>query len=166
MKTLLTIISVLIFASVTFAQKSEWTTLLYEQSSGPVSPEYQYEYKVNINADGISKLIYTNSSGSDEYDFKIPSNKGGMKKLKKALKSSGVMKTPVEEMKSENMLIGGKSRKLTITLWQDPKLDQMPLQIIVPEQVKDEYKPGIDRLYETIISLIPKDIKSKTGITQ
>lgn len=149
---------------LSFAQMPRWSMLEYKHSSGPVSPEYQYNYTVVISEDGSSKLSYTNSDGTKEWDYKISSNKKGMKKLKKALNRSKVFEVSSDEMKSTEQMIGGKNSELTITLWQDPTLDSMPEMINVPSQVKSEYKEGIDNLYSTIVALIPQNIKTEAGI--
>ena len=146
------------------SQTTDWSTLEYYHSNGPVSPEYQYNYKVLINYDGSSRLIYTNQQGTKEYEFNIPNNKKGMKKLRKALNKSRVFDVNTDEMKSENTLIGGRTNKLSITLWQDPSLDQPPQKIEIPSDIKEEYQTGIDNLYSTIMGLVPESIKAEAGI--
>ncbi len=162
---ILSAIAFLLFlSSSAWSQTAEWSTLEYYHSNGPVSPEYQYNYSVIINDDGSSRLIYTNQEGTKEYEFNIPNNKNGMKKLNKALKSSKVFDVNTDEMKSDDMLIGGRTNKLSITLWQDPMLDQPPQKIEIPSNVKEECQEGIDNLYSTIMDLVPDSIKAEAGI--
>ncbi len=148
----------------TEAQTPKWSTIEYINSSGPVSPEYQYNYKVVINNDGSSLLSLTDSEGDKSWDFKIPSGKSGMKKLNSAVKKSKLLTVGTDEMKSEKNLIGGKVEKVVITLKQDPSLDQPPTRIESPDNVNDKYKSGITKLFNTIRNFIPKDIKEKAGI--
>lgn len=159
-----TIAFLLFLSSSAWSQTPAWSTLEYYHSNGPVSPEYQYNYSVIINEDGFSKLVYTNKEGTKEYEFNIPNNKKGMKKLDQALKSSKVFDMNADEMKSDDMLIGGRISKLSITLWQDPMLDQPPQKIEIPSNVKQECQESIDNLYSTIMSLVPDSIKAEAGI--
>jgi hypothetical protein len=161
---LIAVFSAILLATVAPAQSPRWSTIEYVRSSGPVSPEYQYNYSVIINEDGSSKLISTSQEGTKEYDFIIPNNKKGMKKLKKELKKSCVLKVSPDELKSDENLIGGKTNKLIITLWQDPLVDQPPQKIEIPSNVKDEYESQINRLYTTIMNLVPASVKSEAGI--
>ncbi len=161
---LIAVFTAILIASSVSAQSPRWSTIEYVRSSGPVSPEYQYNYSIVINEDGSSKLISTNQEGTKEYDFIIPNNKKGMKKLRKELKKSCVLKMSPDEFKSDNTLIGGKTNKLIITLWQDPMLDQPPQKIEIPSNVKEEYESQIDRLYTTIMNLVPASVKSEAGI--
>lgn len=163
----ITAFAVLAFAITvqqSFAQSTRWSTIEYQHSSGPVSPEYQYEYKVVINEDGSSTFSYSDMNRKFDREFRIPSGKKGMKKLKKALKKSMIFDVTPDEMKSSEKMIGGKENKLTVTLWQDPMLDQMPEKIEVPSQVKDEFKNGIDNLYSKIIELVPSEYRKETGL--
>ncbi|MBK6877664.1 MAG: hypothetical protein IPG99_14745 [Ignavibacteria bacterium] len=161
---LIAVFLIILIASSASAQSPRWSTIEYVSSSGPVSPEYQYNYSIVINEDGSSKLISTNQEGTKEYDFNIPNNKKGMKKLKKELKKSCVLELSPDELKSDKTLIGGKTNKLVITLWQDPMLDQPPQKIEIPSNVKEEYESQIDRLYTTIMNLVPASVKTEAGI--
>lgn len=154
----------LLFAGSVQSQTQKWSALEYSHWSGPVSPEYQYRYSIIISNDGYANVTYKDSNGEIFREFKIPSNKKGMKKLKKALKNSKVFDVPAETMKSDRTLIGGSESSLVITLWQDPMLDQPPGRIEVPTQVKEEYKDGIEKLYSTIKGLVPEEIRSETKI--
>jgi hypothetical protein len=146
------------------AQTPRWSTVEYYHSSGPVSPEYQYHYTILIEENGNSKLSYTNAKGTDEWSFQVPCNKTGIKKLNKALKKSKIFDVGMDDMKNENTLIGGKEDRLTVILWQDPSLDQPPTRIEVPANVKDQYAERIQKLYTTIISLVPASVKEQAGI--
>ena len=163
-KHILLPVVMLLLAGSAQSQTQKWSSLEYSHWSGPVSPEYQYNYRIIISYDGSANVTYKDANGEVFREFKIPSNKKGMKKLKKALKNSKVFDVPAESMKSDQTLIGGAESKLVITLRQDPLLDQPPGRIEIPSQVKDEYKDGIEKLYVTIKSLVPEEIRSETKI--
>lgn len=162
MKTILFIFLALIFTSAAYSQSGKWSTVTYNYSNGPVSPEYQYKFTININETGDSKLIYTNNSGTKEYDFRT--GEKGMKHLDKALKRSKVFTIRADKMKSDRTLIGGQSRTLDITLWQSPDLDSKPEVIQVPSQVKEEYLCNLNKVYDTIESLVPSSVWSKATV--
>lgn len=147
---------VLLISGISFSQSNRWSSISYSYSKGPVSPEYQYNFVININENRTGKLIYTKNNKTSEYDFTF--GKKRMKKLKKSLKKSKVFSVSPDQMKSENNLIGGPERSLLITKWQSPDLDARPETISVPSQVKEIYSAGLDKLYKEIENLVPPDI--------
>lgn len=149
----------LIISSTVFAQSNKWSSLSYSYSKGPVSPEYQYNYTININDNGTGTLIYTRMSASDEYEFKV--GKKGMKRLNNALKKSGIFTVSPEEMKSDQNLIGGPSKGLSVTMWQEPNLDQKPTVIEAPANINDTYLENMNALYDTIERLVPSSVWTK-----
>lgn len=150
---------VLLISGISFSQSDRWSSISYSYSSGPVSPEYQYHYILNISENKTGKLIYTKKDKTNEYDFSF--GKKSMKKLNKSLKKSKVFSVSPDQMKSENNLIGGPERSLLITKWQSPDLDARPETISVPSQVNELYSAGIDNLYREIENLVPSDIWKK-----
>lgn len=160
MKTLFIIfLSVISFANI-FAQNGNWDNILYSYSSGPVSPEYQYNYKISVNISGWCKLTYTKNGISKDYDFFAGLRE--MKKLKSELRRSKVFRVSPDEMKSENILIGGHVRNAVITLYQIPTLDQKPETITIPNQVNEKYRKGIEELYDSIEDLVPQSVWNQT----
>jgi len=156
MKKLIFLAITLFIVSASFAQSNKWSSISYSYSKGPVSPEYQYSYTIDISADGSGKLLYTKASTTSEYDFKV--GKKGRKILNNALSKSKVFSVSPDEMKSSQNLIGGQQRSLTITKWQAPNLDARPEVIMVPSQVNDTYSAGINDLYDTIENLVPYSV--------
>lgn len=159
MKKLIFFAIALFIVSTSFAQSNKWSSISYSYSKGPVSPEYQYNYTIDINPDGEGKLVYTKSSKTSEYDFKV--GKKGRKKLNSALNNSKVFTVSSEEMKPKELTVGGPQRSITITKWQSPMLDSRPEVIIVPSQVNDTYSGGVNDLYETIEKLVPNRVWNK-----
>jgi len=159
MKKLIFLAITLFAVSASFAQSNKWSSISYTYSKGPVSPEYQYNYTIDINPDGEGKLIYTKSAKTSEFDFKV--GKKGRKKLNSALNKSKVFTVSPEEMKSKDMMMGGPERSITITKWQSPMLDSRPEVIIVPSQVNDTYLMGVNNLYDTIENLVPNSVWDK-----
>lgn len=147
---------VLLISGISYSQSDRWSSISYSYSKGPVSPEYQYNFVINISENRTGKLIYTKNDKTSEYDFTFGQKK--MKKLKKSLKNSKVFSVSPDQMKSENNLIGGPERSLLITKWQSPDLDARPETISVPSQVKEIYSAGLDKLYKEIENLVPPDI--------
>jgi len=147
-KLIFLFLSILLF-STSYAQSNKWSTVSYSYSKGPVSPEYQLNYTININNDGTGLLTYTKPNSSDEYEFKV--GKKGMKKLN----------VNPDEMKSDQNLIGGPSRGVSVTMWQEPNLDQKPNVIQTPSGINDTYKEGIYSLFDTIENLVPSSVWKK-----
>jgi hypothetical protein len=144
-----------------FAQSGKWSSISYKYSKGPVSPEYQLNYTINIENNGIGKLIYTNPSSTNEYDFTV--GRKSMKRLNNALRKSDVYNVNMDDMKSEVSMIGGPSRTMSITMWQDPSLDAKPTVIEVPGQLKQPYSEQIFNVYEVIENLVPNSIWNKAS---
>lgn len=151
--------SVLFLNSQMFAQNTHWSTLEYSYSKGPVSPEYQYNYKIIINENGEGTLIYTNSSSTKDYAF--TAGKKALKKINKDLKKCKVFSVNIEEMKSDKHLIGGSNRELRITMWQAPNIDAKPQVIIVPSQLNENYSVCMNRLYDRIENVVPQELWEK-----
>lgn len=159
MKKILFLFLSLMICSTAIAQSNKWSSLSYSYSKGPVSPEYQYNYTININDNGTGTLIYTKLSASDEYEFKV--GKKGMKRLNNALKKSSIFTVSPEEMKSDQNLIGGPSKGLSVTMWQEPNLDQRPTVIEAPSNINETYLENMNSLYDTIEKLVPSSVWTK-----
>ena len=159
LKNLILIIIIFAVTEISFSQSIRWSTISSSYSKGPVSPEYQYNYTIDISENGTGKLYYTKSSVTNEFDFNV--SKKCIKNINKALTKSKVFKLRPDELASENALIGGPERSITITKWQSPDLDARPEVIIVPSQIKEIYSAGIDKLYKTIENSVPANVWKK-----
>jgi hypothetical protein len=159
MKKFIFLFFTIILANSLLAQSNKWSTISYTYSKGPVSPDYQYSYIILLNSNGTGKLSYTKASATNDYDFTF--NKTERKSLNKALTNANVFVVGANDMKSEQTLVGGPSKTMIITMWQDPNLDQKPTTIEIPSQVKAEYLEGIQDLYDEVENLVPDDIWKK-----
>lgn len=156
LKKLLLIFIIFTASGISYSQSSRWSSISSSYSKGPVSPEYQYNYTIDISESGSGKLYYTKSSVTNEFDFYV--SKKGLKKINKALVKSKVFILRSDEIASENATVGGPERSITITKWQSPDLDARPEVIIVPSQIKEIYSSGINNLYKTIENSVPADV--------
>lgn len=156
MKKLLFLVFTFLLFSNGYSQSGEWASILYSYSKGPVSPEYQYNFNILLNETGAGKLTYTKSSVTKEYDFAV--GKKGLSKLNKALKKSQVFILSEENLNSEKNIVGGPENSLLITVLQSANQDSKPPTITIPSQVNEKYSANINKLYETIESLVPSDI--------
>ena len=159
LKKLLLIFIIFTASGISYSQSSRWSSISSSYSKGPVSPEYQYNYTIDISESGSGKLYYTKSSVTNEFDFNV--SKKGLKKINKALVKSKVFILRSDEIASENATVGGPERSITITKWQSPDLDARPEVIIVPSQIKEIYSSGINNLYKTIEISVPTDVWKK-----
>lgn len=159
LKKLLLIFIILSASGISFSQSSRWSSISSSYSKGPVSPEYQYNYTIDIGESGSGKLYYTKSSVISEFDFNV--SKKCLKKINKALTKSKVFILRPDEIASENATVGGPERSITITKWQSPDLDARPEVIIVPSQVKELYSSSINNLFKTIENSVPADVWKK-----
>ncbi|MBV6477333.1 MAG: hypothetical protein HGGPFJEG_00071 [Ignavibacteria bacterium] len=141
------------------AQNTHWSTLDYSYSKGPVSPEYQFNYRIIITEDRNGILVYTNSSSTKDYNFKV--GKSTFKKIKKQLTACDVFSVNPDEMKSDKNLIGGPISELTVTMWQPPDVDAKPTMIVIPSQLNEKYSESFNKLYDLLENSVPNSIWEK-----
>lgn len=142
-----------------YPQQSKWSTISYSTTSGPISPEYQYNYSIIVNNNGSAKLVYTKSSTTNEYDFTI--TKSELKSLNGYLIRSKVLSLNADDFKTDKNLLGGAERKMLITLWQSPELDSEPPTVEIPKQIRKKYSENVFKLYGYIEKLVPESIWKK-----
>lgn len=159
MKKIFFLVFVFLFINSVNGQSDKWSTVTYKYSSGPVSPEYQYNYTIIIHRSGDGILSYTKSAATTEHNFRISRKR--LNKLKGALKKSKVFTVSMDHMKSDRNLIGGPIRKAVITMWQAPDLDSKPATIEIPSQVNETYSANITKLYDLIEDLVPGSVWAK-----
>jgi hypothetical protein len=151
-----------IFAVIPSAVLSQnnWTTIDYNYSSGPVSPEYQYNYQIVINSNGTGNIIYTKGTEKTDNSFRISRN--GLNRLNAAIRNSQVITVDPNDMKSNENLMGGKSRTLKVTMSQPVNTDQPPRVINIPSQLNSTYSAGVLDLYYVIEMLVPPSVWHRT----
>lgn len=151
-----TLLLLFVAAGSAYSQSDKWSSISYSYSKGPVSPEYQYNFKINLDNNGNGKLIYTKAGNTKEYDFMA--GKKGMRKLNKALKKSKIFSVDSGDMSASSNRVGGPQESMSVTMWQSPLLDAPPRVIQVPEQLNERYSANVKKVYEIIEDLVPQDI--------
>ncbi len=139
--------------------KPLWSTIEYHYYTGPVSPEYQYRYKVIVNEDKNCQFIYYYSASVDTnyYQNSFTITDSQLAELNKAVKNSKVLDENVSE--ESNPPIGGTQQyAYIIVVDPNPDLDQSPRRIEIPVFPEAKYKENIEKLYSTIQGLIPPSI--------
>ncbi|HEY5534487.1 MAG TPA: hypothetical protein VIL99_06090 [Ignavibacteria bacterium] len=141
-------------------QDSEtWATISYNFSSGPVSPQYQYSYSVVITTDKNCSFLYV-YSGEFNYTKEFLIEEESFNELKNLLKESRIL--DIEMTSDPTHPLGGTMRFVSIVFKQsDPNIDQPPRVITAPYYPAEEYKTGLDKLYDFIESLIPEGAKKE-----
>lgn len=145
------------FTFSTVSAQYDWQSIYYYHSSGPVSPEYQYNYHINISADGTGKLEFTKGGKSNTYDFNV--SKKSLSQLNSAIVSANVLNSGKDSIGSPNSLIGGPVNSATITLpkpqgWTKEK---NPI-VVIPGNIKEEYSAGVMNVYYTMEMIVPASI--------
>lgn len=132
-----------------------WNNISLQHSSGPVSPEYQYNYTITIDASGAGKLSYTSDGVTNDYNFHISKNSLGS--LNKAIVNSKILSMNVDSLSSGKTLIGGQVYKAVIT-------PSSGSEFTIPNSISDKYKASIYNLYEVIEDAVPNSTWNKTGM--
>lgn len=152
-------LSLILFASLAFGcasskKEGRWTYLFYEFTAGPISPEYYYEYSINIETNGKGVFIY--KAGTETYNYTFTVTTSQLTKLTEAIEKSKILD---ETIKEGETLIGGPTKKLKIFYVNpDPNFDQPPKIFETPYFVPKEYADNIQKLYELIVSTVPQDL--------
>lgn len=144
-------------------QESNWNWEILEYSfwSGPVSPKYQYSYKILINYDKSAFLQYSvQGTENSEYTFSISEEQ--MEMLQRKLKESRIFDDDIPSLPIEEIPDGGSNESVKIIIPNsDPDLDQPPRVISSPVYPQEPYKTNLDKLYSFINELVPKYIKAE-----
>jgi hypothetical protein len=142
--------------------RSGWSTVEYYYRTGPLPPPYYYEYTILINSDGTGNLKYKfdySSENQPSLDYNLSFNSEKMTELNEALTDSRVLDIDIAAVPDSLHPIGGSLQKVKLIIVNpDPNLDQPPVVIDVPYFPTEEFKEGLDNLYEVINNLIPDKI--------
>lgn len=148
------IIFALICGCASSKKEDKWTYLQYEFTAGPISPEYYYEYSINIETVGKGALTY--KAGTETYNYTFTVTNLQLVKLTEAIEKSKILD---EKIKEGETLIGGPTKKLKIFYVNpDPNFDQPPKVYETPYFIPKEYAENIQKLYELIVSTVPQDL--------
>lgn len=141
----------------------KWSTLEYSFRSGTMPPPYFYSYSILINSDDASGFLKYAFDYSQEdnppLEYKLTLSEEQMGILNEAIKESKVLCEEIESVPDSLQPIGGSVQNVKITIVNpDPNLDQPPRIIETPYFPIEEYKDGLENLYETINKLVPENI--------
>jgi|WetSurMetagenome_2_1015567.scaffolds.fasta_scaffold602403_2 hypothetical protein len=144
-------------------KKDNWASIQYFYNSGPLPPQYHYDYNISITREGIGNITcnigYDKSLPGIIYDFKL--SKDTIDLIDKAINQSGVLTEEIESLPPNKHPIGGSLKNVRIVLEvpkADSLLDRPPRVKETPEFPVEKYREKLDRFYSTITSLIPKYI--------
>lgn len=138
-----------------------WEILEYSFSSGPVSPKYQYSYRIIINYDRSCFMQYV-FPGSDnpEYTFSITNEQ--MEMLNKKLRESEIFDADIPSLSAEEIPDGGSSESVSVTVPNpDPDLDQPPRVYSSPVYPQEPYKTKLENLYSYINESVPDNLRKE-----
>jgi hypothetical protein len=69
-----------------------------------------------------------------------------------------VLNETIPELPKEKIPDGGPSQNITITLQQDPNLDQTPPKIATPYFPEESYKETLAGIYSIIKNMVPDSV--------
>jgi hypothetical protein len=138
-----------------------WEILDYSFSSGPVSPEYQYGYRIIINYDRSCFIQYF-IPGSDNFEYTFSIINEQMEMLNIKLNECRIFDDDIPSLALEEIPDGGSNETVSITVPNpDPNLDQPPRVFSSPVYPQEPYKTNLDKLYSYINELVPENIKAE-----
>lgn len=165
MKNLFFLLLIMFFIAPAVNARYKWEKISYYHSTGPVSPEYQYNYIITIDEEGKGKLEYTKSGKTNVYDFNV--SKKNINALNKSILKTKVLNATAEDLKPGGNLIGGPVYNATITLTfpdeeeYNEKEKEKPPVVIIPNQINEKYSSNVFALYTLIESLVPSSVWSQ-----
>ena len=136
------------------------TLIEYNFSSGAISPEYQYSYKVLINSYG--SCFYLLHKGDDNLTEMFSISNQKFAELSDKIISSGIMNGNVASLPSGEIPDGSASEWIVLLIENtNPDLDQPPKKIEIPPHVEKKFEASLNEIYLTIKNLIPNEIKKR-----
>jgi len=160
-KILIALISMFFFSCAGSQDNNKWSSVSYMYDSGPLPPEYQYNYVVTIHSNGEAAMVYfigaDPSNSSLTYDFKCtPEN---LKKIGDAIAKSKILDEDIKEEPEGNRPIGGHLEKVRVVLEEEnPLLDRAPRMKESPYFPLKKYRDGLNKLFETVASFVPENV--------
>jgi len=133
-----------------------WSAITYNLSGGQISQGYQNNYSVIINSDKSCVFVYRFPENDLTRDFTIDDNM--LTKLSELIVAAKILES---EITTDPMYaLSADMRSCQIVFKQnDPNLDQPPKVIKVPFNPSDEFKDGLNNLYNFIETLIPGETR-------
>ena len=164
MKDLLfTLLMLVVFTSCSKSQDNshtDWSSLQYFYSRGPLPPPYHYSFEITVNKDGNGALNYHLGYGENtplNYTFTVTAE--DLKLLEKKVCQSKIASGIIDAVSENNHPVGGPTEYARIIIPNsDPNLDQPPRVFQSPVFPKEEYAEGLKELYESVRKLVPDDV--------
>lgn len=156
MKKIIFVVLLLIVSCAANAQY-KWTSVSYYHNSGAVTPEFQYNYIIQINTEGASKLEYTKNGKTNTFEFNA--GKKGLKTLDNSLSKTKLLSEKIDTVSDEKNLIGGSISSATIFLIKPEgwKKRKSPV-IMIPNANNFKNSAEISDMFQTMEKLVPDHI--------
>jgi hypothetical protein len=156
----ITFFSIILMAFISSAcTQAQWDEIVYHYQEGSVPPPYFYSYDITIGTDGTGTLVYSPNYGNDTtWVYNLTISESDMSKLNEAITRSNVLNETIPELPNEKIPDGGPSQNITITLHQDPSLDQTPPKITTPYFPEESYKETLTGIYSIIKNMVPDSV--------
>jgi hypothetical protein len=133
-----------------------WSAITYNFNGGQASQGYQNNYSVVINSDKSCVFIYRFPENDLTKEFVIDDN--SLTKLSELIKASQILTADITT--DPMYALSADMRSCSIVLKQnDPNLDQPPRVISIPFNPSEEFKEGLNNLYDFIETLIPVETR-------
>ncbi len=136
-----------------------WSEITYYYNIGSLPPPYHYSFEITVNTGIAGVIVYYPGYEKDStwvYNFEISESR--LKKINEAIIRSNVLNDQIPELPNDKIPDGGSSQNLTITLPQDPSLDQTPPRIVTPFYPEESYEEKLGGIYSVIKEAVPNYI--------
>jgi hypothetical protein len=154
---------ILIFLSSFSCSKSQdkgsdsWAAITYNLDGGQILQGYQNNYSVIINSDKSCVFIYRFPENDLVRNFSI--DKNALTKLSEFIIDAKILESEITT--DPTYALSADMRSCQLVLNQKDNLDQPPRVIKVPFNPSDEFKDGLNNLYNFIETLIPGEAKTE-----
>ncbi|HMS33828.1 MAG TPA: hypothetical protein PKC91_07060 [Ignavibacteria bacterium] len=177
LKSFLLLISIKFFIFILPANilpQSDWSRIVYYNSSGENSAETKNYYIITIRSNGSGKLEYYRSGKVNEYEFQ--SGKKSMESFNSLLKKSGIFKVNPDDLKSDarppnsvlNMTLYFEKTKENYLHYNGKEFTEEEIEekrkepfLSVPAEYNLNYAEMINGIYTGLEFLVPDKIWEK-----
>ena len=136
--------------------QTEWESIEYYYTAGPVSPNYMYDYTIFLGSDGQGYIFYRNIDTTHKFAFELDANQ--VQSLTNDLVLSGIFATKYKGVPISERPLGGW-RNNAILVYTDSAGEIVHKD--TPFYPREEYKDDLIRLYVTIKSYAPESAMSE-----
>jgi len=155
-KITLIFVSFVLLTSNLYSQY-EWSELIYHYQTGSIPPPYFYSYELRITSTGPGTLSYYPDYSQDTlWTFAITVTEEDLEVLNSSIVKSNFLREQIPSVPDNQKPIGGSLQNLTIILYLDPNLDQLPQKITTPYFPENEYTERLAKLCDLMKSHVPE----------